>query len=329
MRCNPNMSKKIVLYGSFSSSMIKALSTECPEGFEPYHVPDGEFGALSEADYMINRGGVVDSNVMDAAPGLRWIQKWGVGYDKIDIKAAGERGIPVGICLGGNSIPVSELAVTLMLDVLRNIVPLNAKMKEGKWAREEYSTRSYLLHRKTVGLVGIGSIARKVADIVSNGFDAQVLYYDVFRLSEEQEIELNVTYADLDTLMAQSDIVSIHVPLLESTTGMIDRERLALMKPTACIINTSRGGVINEPDLIEALREGRILGAGLDVYTLEPLSKDSELLKYDCVVTTPHCGGNTVDNDINMAAICMDRIAKYDATGSREMCEIVNREFLK
>ena len=278
---------------------------------------------------MVNRGGAVDSSVMDAAPRLKWIQKWGVGYDKIDIKAAGERGIPVGICVGGNSMPVAELAVTLMLDVLRNVVPLNAKMKEGEWVREQYSARSYLLHGKTVGLIGIGNIARKVASIVRSGFDAQVLYYDVFRLSEEQERSLGVAYADLDTLMAQADIVSIHVPLLESTAGMIDRSKLSLMKPTACIINTSRGGIINEADLIEVLREGKILGAGLDTYAQEPLSRDSELLKLDCVVATPHCGGNTADNDINMAAICMDCIARYDASGSREMREIVNREFLK
>ena len=103
-------------------------------------------------------------------------------------------------------MPVAELAVTLMLDVLRNVVPLNAKMKEGEWVREQYSARSYLLHGKTVGLIGIGNIARKVASIVRSGFDAQVLYYDVFRLSEEQERSLGVVYADLDTLMAQAAI---------------------------------------------------------------------------------------------------------------------------
>lgn len=323
------MSKKIALYGAFSDNMLAALSSKCPEGFETYQVAaGGDFSALANADYMINRGGVVDAKVMDAAPHIKWIQKWGVGYDKIDVKAAGERGIPVGICVGGNSMPVAELAVTLMLDVLRNVVALNEKMKAGAWAREQYSARSYLLHGKTVGLIGIGNIARKVATIVRNGFEAQVLYYDVFRLSAEQEKALGVTYVDLDILMAQSDIISIHVPLLESTEGMINKEKFGLMKPTACIINTSRGGIINENDLVEALREGRILGAGLDTFAQEPLSKNAELLTLDCVTATPHCGGNTVDNDVNMAAICMDCIARYDTSGNREMREIVNREFL-
>lgn len=323
------MSKKIALYGAFSDNMLTALSSKCPKGFETYHVAaSGDLSALADADYMVNRGGVVDAKIMDASPRIKWIQKWGVGYDKIDVKAAGERGIPVGICVGGNSIPVAEMTVTLMLDVLRNVIALNAKMKTGEWAREQYSTRSYLLHGKTVGLIGIGNIARKVADIVRNGFEAQVLYYDIVRLDEEQEKFLGVTYTDFDMLLAQSDIISIHVPLLESTKGMISKEKIGLMKPTACIINTSRGGIINESDLVEALREGRILGAGLDTFTQEPLSKDAELLKLDCVTATPHCAGNTVDNDINMAAICMDCIARYDAFGSREMREIVNREFI-
>lgn len=321
--------KKIALYGSFTLNMLQAIQAKCPEGFEPYEVDVDALAALADADYMINRGGAVNGAVLDAAPRLKWIQKWGVGYEKIDIHEAGRRNIPVGICMGGNSLPVAELAVALMLAVLRNIVPMSAKLRMGEWARDQFFSRSYLLNGKTVGLVGIGNIARKVAAIVRDGFGAQVLYYDVLRLSEAQEKSLGVTYAALDDLMTQSDIVSIHVPLLESTEGMIDRERLALMKPTACLINTSRGGVINEVDLIQALREGRILGAGLDTFAQEPLSADSELLKLDCVVTTPHCGGNTVDNDIHMAGICIDCIAAYDATGNRAVPEIVNKEFLK
>jgi phosphoglycerate dehydrogenase-like enzyme len=223
---------------------------------------------------------------------------------------------------------VAELAVTLMLDVLRNVVPMAARLKEGEWAREQFSPRSYLLHGKTVGLVGIGNIAKKVAAIVRGGFNCQVLYYDVFRLTPEQEENLGVTYADLDELMTRSDIVSVHVPLLDSTAGMINKSKLDLMKPTACIINTSRGGVINEPDLIDAMQAGKILGAGLDTYAIEPLPKDSPLLSMENVVTTPHCGGNTVDNDINMATICMENIACYDANHDKTMRAIVNQKYL-
>lgn len=322
--------KKIALYGSFNSNMLHALKEKCPEGFELFQVAaGGDLTALAQADYMVNRGGAVDATVMNAAPHVKLIQKWGVGYDKIDVKEAGARGIPVAICTGGNALPVAELTVTLMLDVLRNVVPLAERLKKGEWAREQFSPRSYLLQNKTVGLVGIGNIAKKVAGIVKNGFHCQVLYYDIFRLSPEVEQELGVQYADLDTLMSQSDVVSIHVPLLDSTAGMIDRSKLERMKPTACLINTSRGGVVNEEDLIQILKEKRILGAGLDTFAVEPLPVTSELLNMDCVVTTPHCGGNTADNDINMAAICMENIGQYDATKDQQMRTIVNREFLK
>lgn len=309
--------KKILLYVNFSDNMLRALEAKCPEGFQLEHQPVGcDLSLLADADYIVNRGGAVDAAVIQAAQNTKLIQKWGVGYDKIDVKTAGEHGIPVAICVGGNAMPVAELAVTLMLDVLRGVVPMAACLKQGDWARDRFSPKAYLLHGKTVGLVGIGNIAKKVAAIVRGGFVCQVLYYDVFRLSPEQEQELGVSYAELDDLMAQSDIVSIHVPLLESTAGMINKANLSLMKPSACIINTSRGGVINEPDLIQALEEHRILGAGLDTYAVEPLPADSPLLRMEQVVTTPHCGGNTVDNDINMAGICMENIAQYDTSGT-------------
>lgn len=321
--------KRIALFGKFSESMLDALKTKCPEGFEVFQVGlEDDTAALADADYIVNRAGSVDAELVASLKKTKLIQKWGVGYDKIDVKAAGEKGIPVAICVGGNAMPVAELAVALMLTVLRNVVPMAERLKQGDWAREQFSPRSYLLRGKTVGLVGIGNIAKKVAAIVRGGFECPVFYYDVFRLSQEQEQELGVAYAPLDELMAQADIVSIHVPLLESTAGMIDGRRIALMKPNACIINTSRGGVINEPDLIDALIAGKILGAGLDTFAQEPLPQDSPLLKLDNVVTTPHCGGNTVDNDINMATICMDNIAHYDANQDKTMRAIVNSEFL-
>lgn len=321
--------KKIALYGTFSENMYECLGKKCPEGFSVYPVAaDAPLTELADADYIVSRAGAVTADVYAAAPKLRMVQKWGVGYDKIDVKAAGAKGIPVSICVGGNSMPVAELAVTLMLTVLRNVVPMEEHMKAGEWAREQYFARSYLLSGKTVGLVGIGNIAKKVAAILRNGFGCEILYYDVFRLPEETEREMGVRYVSLDELMAASDIVSIHVPLLESTAGMIERTKLARMKPTAIIINTSRGGVIHEPDLIEALETGKILGAGLDTYSHEPLEGSSPLLRMEQVVTTPHCAGNTVDNDINMAAICMECIEQYDRTQDRAMRTIVNREYL-
>ena len=130
--------EKIALYGKFSENMLNALKAKCPEGFETYLVkPDDDLALLADAEYMVNRGGVVNAASIAAAPKLKFIQKWGVGYDKIDVKAAGEKGIPVSVCVGGNSMPVAELAVTLMLAVLRNIEPLKDHMRLGEWAREQ------------------------------------------------------------------------------------------------------------------------------------------------------------------------------------------------
>lgn len=321
--------KKIALYGTYSDNMLESLTRKCPEGFSVYSVAsDAPLAELADADYIVNRAGAITEETYKAAPKLRMVQKWGVGYDKIDVKAAGERGIPVSICVGGNSMPVAELAVTLMLTVLRNVVPMGLHMHAGEWERERYFARSYLLSGKTVGLVGIGNIAKKVAAILRGGFGCEILYYDVFRMSEADELKMGVKYVPLDELMRRSDVVSVHVPLLESTAGMIDHSKLELMKPTAIIINTSRGGVINEPDLIRALEEGKLLGAGLDTYSQEPLDASSPLLHMEQVVTTPHCAGNTIDNDINMASICMECIKAFDSTQDRSMRTIVNREYL-
>ena len=122
--------KKIILYGSFTPNMLSALEEKCPLGFETCHVPvDGDLAQLAPADYIVNRGGTVDAAIINAAPQLKMIQKWGAGYDKIDVKAAGERSIPVAICVGGNAMPVAEVAVTLMLTLLRNVVPMTERMK--------------------------------------------------------------------------------------------------------------------------------------------------------------------------------------------------------
>ena len=143
--------KKILLYGNFSENMLNALRTKCPEGFQVEHQPVGcDLSLLADADYIINRGGEVNAAVIQAAQNTKLIQKWGVGYDKIDVKTAGERGIPVAICVGGNAMPVAELAVTLMLDVLRSVVPMSACLKQGDWSRDRFSPRAYLLHGKTV-----------------------------------------------------------------------------------------------------------------------------------------------------------------------------------
>lgn len=324
------MKKKIVLYGTFTPQMLALLKDNCPTDFDVYHVNKNEdLSLLVPADYMICRAVSINHTILNTAANLKAIQKWGVGYDKIDIADAGARGIPVMISLGGNSIPVAELTVALMLDVLRHISTLNTRLKSGIWAREEFASQTYMLHGKTVGLVGIGHIAKEVAKIVHDGFNCKVLYYDIAPLDKDEEKRLKVHSVSLKELMSLSDIVSVHIPLLESTRKLINYKLLNLMKPTACLINTSRGGVINEDDLIAILKGKRILGAGLDTFCEEPVPPDAPILAFDNVVVTPHCGGNTNDNDQNMANICMANILQYDQHHNKRMESIVNYDYLQ
>jgi phosphoglycerate dehydrogenase-like enzyme len=280
-------------------------------------------------DYIVNRVYSINEAVLSNAHCLKLVQKWGAGYDKIDIGAAGAKGVSVAVCWGGNSGPVAELAVLLMLAVYRNLLPLSSKLKEGEWARERYLQKSYMLNGKTVGLLGLGSIGQKTGKILKRGFDAQVQYYDLHRLPEEKEVALGFRFADMDALLRTSDIISIHVPLFESTRNIIDRDALAKMKPSSVLINTSRGGVIDEEALYEALRGGAIAGAGLDTMAVEPVDPSNPLLGLENIVLTPHCGGNTADNDINMVKYCVENILQYEREGCLSPPVLVNHDSLK
>jgi phosphoglycerate dehydrogenase-like enzyme len=199
---------------------------------------------------------------------------------------------------------------------------------EGHWPRNEYMKRSYTLAGKTVGIVGIGNIGRKVAKRIQS-FDAEVQYYDVFRLSAEQEAELGVQYVAFEELLKTSDIISLHIPLTDENKGLINKKTIALMKPTAVVINTSRGGLINEADLFEALKSDRLLGAGVDVFEHEPLEKESPLRSLKNVIMTPHVGGNTVENNNNMARRAIENIVKISSGRGMSAAELVNGQFLK
>ena len=184
----------------------------------------------------------------------------------------------------------------LMLAVYRKLVTFHQNVTGGRWHQGIPRTVDiYELEGKTVGLVGLGNIGRQVARRVQV-FDAAVIYYDAVRLSPQEEGELGVQYAPLDTLLATADIVSLHVPLNEGTRHMIDAQALGRMKSTAIVINTCRGEVIEERGLIEALQQGRILGAGLDTQAKEPPDPHNPLLRLPNVTLTPHSAGPTVDS---------------------------------
>ncbi|MEM2648890.1 MAG: D-glycerate dehydrogenase, partial [Candidatus Bathyarchaeia archaeon] len=211
----------------------------------------------------------IDAEVFDAAPKLKIVAQMAVGYDNIDVEEATKRGIYVTNTPGVLTETTADLAWALLMAVARRIVEADRYVREGKW-RVAWHPMMLLgrdVHGATIGIIGAGRIGSAVARR-AKGFNMKILYYDIVR-SPKLEEGVGAKYVDLDTLLRESDFITIHVPLTKETYHMINSEKLKLVKKTAYIINTSRGQVINEKDLYEALKEGRIAGAALDVFEQE------------------------------------------------------------
>lgn len=259
-------------------------------------VTEAEFKKESDVDAIILRILKMPKEVINRfSPRLKMIMRWGAGYDAVDIKAARERNIDVCNTPGANAYAVSELAVLLMLAVGRNLLAHEEKLREGVWSRELFNKTSQSLRGKIVGIVGGGNIGRQVARKVQV-FGAKTFYYDAFRLSEEMEQQLELQYVEYEQLLKESDVITFHVPLMDSTAHMLNTENISLLKQNAIVINTARSGIIDDAALLEAVKNGHVLGAGLDCTEEPPISKDNPLLQYPNFIVTPHVGG--VTNDI-------------------------------
>jgi glyoxylate reductase len=252
---------------------------------------------------------LVDGAMMDRLPGLRVISNYGVGVDHIDVSAARQRGIPVGNTPGVLDGATADLGFALLLALARRIV-------EGdRYARSPEFTHydpGYMLgreaHSQTLGIVGLGRIGRQVARRAL-GFDMPVIYHNR-RRSDSIERELGARYATLDELLATADYVMLTVPLTAETRGLIGRRELALMKPTAVLVNIARGPVVDTAALTEALQSQRIAGAALDVTDPEPLPRDHPLLKQDNLVLVPHLGSATIQTRNAMAAMSVENLMR-------------------
>src|SRR5450631_599336 len=233
-----------------------------------------------------------------------------VGYDRFNLEGARRARLPVAVNGGANAIAVAEHAIMLILAALKHLHALDAAVRQGQWRGAAAGTgRVHELYGSTVGIVGMGRIGREVAKRLA-GWDATIVYYDPFRLSAELEQDLGVRYLELDQLLRIADAVTIHVPLNARTRHLIDAESLSLMKPSAVLVNTARGGLVDEEALGAALREGRILGAGLDVLSQEPPAADHPLLELSNVVLTPHTAGPTWESYPRRFANCFANIER-------------------
>ncbi|QDA32569.1 hydroxyacid dehydrogenase [Thermococcus indicus] len=248
----------------------------------------------------------VTRKVIEAAPKLKVIGRAGVGLDNIDLEAAKERGIKVVNSPGASSRSVAELAVALMFNVARKIAFADRKMREGTWAKKQ--AMGIELEGKTLGVVGFGRIGYSIAKI-AKALGMNVLLYDPYP-NEERAKEVGGKFVDLETLLRESDVVTLHVPLIDATYHLINEERLKLMKPTAILINAARGAVVDTNALVKALQEGWIAGAGLDVFEEEPLPADHPLTKLDNVVLTPHIGASTVEAQMRAGVQVAEQIVE-------------------
>jgi glyoxylate reductase len=242
----------------------------------------------------------IDAELMDLNPRLKVISNYAVGYDNIDIPAATARGIPVGNTPGVLTDTTADLAFTLMMAAARRIQESIDYVRAGKWKTWGPLLLTGLdIHGATLGIVGFGRIGQGMAKRAS-GFGMRVLYYDVYR-REDLEKSMGVTYADMDTLLRESDFVSIHTDLNESTRHMMNAAAFAKMKRTAYVINTARGPIIDPQALYEALKAGKIAGAALDVTEPEPIPLDSPLLKLPNCLIVPHIASASVATRAKMA----------------------------
>ena len=318
----------VVLAGQYPAGTLDKLRAMLPEeqfGLKAVDTLEA-YDAMTDAEIMILRIFKAPKEVIERNPDLRMILRWGAGFDSVDIQAAGERGILVTNTPGANAGAVSELAVMLMLAVGRKLLCHTRSLDRGEWSKNTYLNSSFCLNNKLVGIVGGGSIGRQVAAKVQ-AFGARVQYCDPCRLPAELEENCKMTYVPLDTLIETSDIISLHVPLLDSTRHMLGEEEIKRMKDGAIIINTARGGLVDDDALVRAVHSGKLAGAGLDGVEREPLPAGDPLLTEPNIIVTPHIGGGTADiGDVIIPMLAQDI---QDFAAGTEPSHVVNRAFLK
>ena len=279
-------------------SMVDDLA---PKGFEIvkalHNSPEQKAASCGHALLLV--GSVqqyVNEQLYKEAPHLRLIQLLSAGYDRADLKAMNKHKVPMCNNGGANSVAVSEHAVLLMLSVSRRLITQHTNVTAGRWHGNSPPT-VHEVRNKVLGIVGLGTIGKKVARL-ARAFGMTVHYYDIARLKEEDEDALGVRFRLLPEILRGSDILSLHVPLNDSTRHLIGAQELAMMKPSAIIVNTSRGPVIDEKAMTAALSSSKLFGAGLDVFDEEPTPPDNPLLKLDNVILTAHLAGPTWESNV-------------------------------
>lgn len=269
-------------------------------------------GIIGDYQGLVIRSGTkVTSKVVEAAQNLKVIGRAGVGVENIDVEAASKKGIVVMNTPGGNDVTTAEHTISLMMSLARHIPQAVASLKMGKWTREKFM--GVELCNKTLGIIGLGKVGRIVAERAL-GFRMKVIAHDPF-VPTESAARLGVEVVSLDEIYERSDFITVHTPMTNETRGLINSNTFAKMKTGVRIINCARGGIVDEEDLIQALQEGKVAGAALDVFVEEPPRPDHPLLMMDQVITTPHLGASTGEAQLNVAIAVAQQMIDFLSRG--------------
>jgi len=292
--------KKILVSDSLSEEGLKILKEvkEFQVDVKTDLKPEQLKEIIKDYDALIVRSATkVTKDIIGAATNLKVVGRAGVGLDNVDLDAATQKGIIVMNTPAGNTISTAEHTVSMILSLSRNIPQANASTKKGEWKRSKFM--GVELYNKILGIVGFGRIGSEVAKRAFS-FGMKILAYDPF-LSKEVAENIGVEVVELKDLFTRSDYITVHTPLTEETKHLISKEQFAIMKKGVRVVNCARGGIIDEVALAEAIKEGKVAGAAIDVFEKEPVAPESELLKLENVVVTPHLGASTEEAQVNVA----------------------------
>jgi D-3-phosphoglycerate dehydrogenase len=298
------ISDKLAPEGIEILEQASELDVDLRPGLDPAELLSviGDYEAL-----IIRSGTTVTAEVIEAATSLKVIGRAGIGVDNVDVDAASKRGIVVMNTPGGNNVTTAEHTISMMLAVARHIPQAHSSLRSGEWRRSEFVGSE--VFKKTLGIVGVGNIGSIVADR-ARGLRMDVLAYDPF-LTEEAAIRLGVTLVGLEELFDRSDFISVHTPLTPKTRGLIGTEAFSKMRKGVYVVNCARGGIIDEAALAQALRDGIVAGAALDVFEEEPPAADNPLLQLPQVVSTPHLGASTGEAQLNVALAIAEQVRDF------------------
>lgn len=286
----------------------RGLEVEYRPGLEPAELLE----AVADAEGLVIRSGTqVTAEVIERAEKLRVIGRAGIGVDNVDLAAATARGIAVVNTPEGNNITTAEHAIALIVSLARHVPQATASMKEGRWEKKKFTGLE--LYNRTLGVIGLGNIGRIVA-MRGQGLGLKVIASDP-HISVEAAGRLDVELVDLDTLFERADIITVHVPRTKETTGLLGREAFKKTKPGVLVVNAARGGIVDEIALLEALDDGRVAGAALDVFETEPVAPDHPLVKHERVICTPHLGASTEQAQVNVAVAVAEQVRDFLLAG--------------